>query len=878
MKKLIYIILSLILLAPNSFAQIITNNGNSFVPDTLYVNIGDTVIFNITNNHNAVEVSENTWNSNGTITNNGFNIAYGGGNFIVDSIKTYYYVCQPHAGMGMKGVIISSPNPCNKTVTQSLTGFDPQPVYTPWVWAYDTLTLTNTSNCDIRVRPEFEISLNNGAISITDFDLKWYNPLIGNWPSLPYQINTNGNAVGYWGIGGDTTGQLMAQSSSQQIIIRVRFKPSANYGNYCATWNTNEVDNSGNIIQNLITSNPICLGFVDCSNFNVDSVYISDISCFNANDGNASILTIQGGSGQYIYNWSNGDTTNVITNLTSGNYYCIVRDKNWQQCSDSVIFSISEPSAITNIIDSLSNINTYGGNDGYIYISTNGGSGPLNINWTSNNGFSSNNADITNITAGIYYLEITDSNGCAYVDTIEISQPSSLSIDLNISTNASCFDSCNGALNIIASGGDSSYNYIWSGPNGFISSDSNLTNLCNGEYIITVDDGITTLTDTFNIYQPQEMISNLVVDSILCYNGITQAEINVWGGTQPLTYNWSNGDSNYITNISAGNYSISVTDQNGCSINQSFSLTNPDSILTITTSSEVNCYGGNNGSITISITSGGSSNYIFSKDSGITYQSSNIFNNLSAGNYTFLVSDTNGCLGSAYADVIQPDQITSNTTAINASCYGYCDGSVSATATGGSPPYSYFWTNGTNNLCAGFYNVTITDNNGCSAINSAIVNEPSPMPINIWIDGEKIIATSNFSSYQWYYANGDPIPGATTEIFEPTSVGEYYVVVTNGNCEYTSYIINYNINNIENPNKEIRIYPNPSNGVLIIEGYHNIRNIIVMDYIGNQLLEVENNHNKRSLNTLDLSNFTKGIYFIQIEQNNQIISYKIILQ
>ena len=878
MRKFIYIILSFILLMTNSNAQNITNNGNSFSHDTLHVNIGDTIIFNITNNHNAVEVSENTWSSNGTTTNNGFSIPYGGGSWIVDSVKTYYYVCQPHAGMGMKGIIISSPIGCNKSITQALTGFDPQPLYSPWIWTYDTLTLTNTGNCDIRVRPGFTISLNNGPISLTDFDLKWYNPLTGTWPPLAYDINPNGQAVGYASIGGDTTGQIITQGSSQQIIIRIRFKASANYGNYCATWSTNEVDNSGNIIQNFITSNPICLGLADCSIFGADSIYSSDISCFDANDGSASILTVQNGSNQYIYNWSNGDTINAINNLTIGNYYCIVRDKNWQQCSDSIAFSITEPNEITNIIDSTSNISTYGGNDGYIYLSTVGGSGQLNTNWTSNNGFSSNNTDITNITAGMYYLEITDSNGCAYIDTIEISQPSSLSIDLNLSTNASCFDSCNGTLNITASGGDSAYNYMWSGPNGFISSDSNLTNLCNGIYIITIDDGITTLTDTFNIYQPQEMISNLLLDSIPCHNSMTQAEINVWGGTQPLTYNWSNGDSTYTTNINAGNHSIIVTDQNGCSINKSFSLTNPDSIITTTTSSEIDCFGGNNGMVTISITSGGSANYLFSSDNGITYQNSNTFNNLSVGNYTFLISDANGCLGSAYADVIEPDQIISTTSSIDVSCYGYCNGSVSATAVGGSPPYSFSWTNGTNNLCAGFYNVTITDDNGCSIINSAIVSEPAPMLVNIWVDDGKIIATNGFSSYQWYYSNGNPIAGAITEILEPTSVGEYYVVVTNGNCEVTSYIISYNISTLENPKRETRIYPNPSNGLIIIEGHNKIKNIVLTNHLGNQLLEVENNHNEGCLTKLDLSNFTKGIYFIQIKQNNQIINHKIVLQ
>ena len=87
---------------------------------------------------------------------------------------------------------------------------------------------------------------------------------------------------------------------------------------------------------------------------------------------------------------------------------------------------------------------------------------------------------------------------------------------------------------------------FWTGPNGFTSTSEDISNLCYGEYILTLDDGISSVTDTFNIFQPQPFVSNLIIDSINCYNDFTQAVINVWGGTQPYTYNWSSGETTIL--------------------------------------------------------------------------------------------------------------------------------------------------------------------------------------------------------------------------------------------------------------------------------------------------------------------------------------------
>ena len=1252
------------------------------------------------------------------------------------------------------GQTLVNVTPCNINISQSLTGFEPDPLYGPWIWSYDTLTITNNSNCDIRVRPEFDVSHESSPIGATDFNLKWYNPFTGNWPIIPYYIDANGNAVGYWSIGGDSTGIILNQGTSQQIIIKVRFKPSANYGLYSASWSTQLLDSSGVFVQNLAMDSSF-LSLIDCSIFEVDSFYSTNSNCYNSNTGSAAIVSIQNGSGQYIYNWSNGDTTNNVTNLGPGNYDCIITDQNWQQCTDTISISIDEPdslniteninpllcfgdnnasvnltisggispyneiwangitpnnlgpgiysytiidsngctvndsiiilepieltstissiditnciindgaidlnvsggtgqisytwnngstnedlvnlsagtyivvisdsngciltdtavidnyvsllsislssplyngenlncyadnsgsisstttggvgqlvytwsngqtttsisnlsagtyslniidglgcsatesiilsepdeltstytktdvscfnandgSAIVNffggttgsvpgdtnyilgwqgltnilfnpitqfetsvvapngipagiypysvtdlngctiydtitiiepdslfityatsnfsgfeidcagensgeiniqvnggtapfnhylngitqnsynitnlvagnymdsivdfngcsasvsitlyepdtlngsltstqldcygdcdgeiyssinggvlpynlqwnngdttdtitgicdgsynlsitdqngcnenvtisliepdeidvVLDSLIDVNNYGGSDGAIYITFSGGTSPFNIVWTNNNTFLSFDEDLTNLSADIYFLEITDNNSCVYYDTLEIMQPPSLYITLDGSTNAICFDSCNGEINITANGGDSTYFYFWTGPNGFTSTSEDISNLCYGEYILTLDDGISSVTDTFNIFQPQPFVYNLIIDSINCYNDFTQAEINVWGGTQPYTYNWSSGGNNYFTSLNAGTHSISVLDINGCSMFESFTINNPDSIISIATTSNTSCFGGNDGSTNINIISGGIAPFTFSSNNGLTYQNSNIFSNLSAGNYSILISDSNNCLDSLNIQINSPTEIYSITSSDSLSCYNLCDGNVYVTAFGGTPPYNYSWDYGTSNLCAGLYNVIITDSNNCASVNNAIVNEPDPLLINIYISDSTLVATSGYNSYQWYSGDGNIINGATNETFTPNTVGEYYVVVNNGECEEISYSIDYNISNILEIENNLQIYPNPTNGIITIIG-EKIKNISIYNILGNQLSKVEKNNFITNSRNIDLSNLARGIYTIQIEQNNKILNYQIILK
>ena len=457
-----------------SNAQIITNSGNTFIPDTITCTVGNTITFSLGAGHNAVEVNQNTYTNNGTTSNGGFSIAYGGGTWTVDSAKTYYYVCQPHVGLPtpMKAIIIANPlcdpynltvnniNPtsanldwdangptsflvkyrllgtanwntstngvfsttvstnsaqlsslnsnttyewrikpsgcttstiwfdgpnftttssCIKTISQTVTNFSPDPLTGYMQFSYDTLIITNTSSCDINIRPEFIISHPTSSINISMMQIEWFNPYNGSngsWVAIPYLINGNGDAYGFWNtVSNDTTGfNLATGTTSQEMRIRVRFmNPNnspphgAHFGTYTAIWETFEVDNTGNKIQSLAPSSSVSLSLVNCSTFSVDNISSSNTSCVGGTDGRASVLSILNGSGSYSYSWTNvagiiiGSGSTVP--LSAGTYSCIVSDNNWA-CTDSVGFIINDSSFTPSVVMTGVDASCGGVNDG----------------------------------------------------------------------------------------------------------------------------------------------------------------------------------------------------------------------------------------------------------------------------------------------------------------------------------------------------------------------------------------------------------------------------------------------------------------------------------------------------------------------------------
>ena len=495
---------------------------------------------------------------------------------------------------------------CPVSALQNVAGFNPDPVYALWYWCYDTLTLTNTSSCDIRVRPEFDLSHDSSPIAIDDFDLKWYNPG-GLWQDINYTIDANGHAIGIWGFPmGDTTGVVINTGVTQPIVVRVRFRPGANFGTYSALWKTNEVDSLGNVIQPLALDST-SLRFFSCSSFGPDSTTFDSVSCPLASDGSAEVF-VSNGSGNYSYNWSNGGTTSSISNLSGGSYDCVIYDSLWQ-CSHTESFIINEPSVIdVNIIGT--HISCFDSSDGTLNTIASGGSGTYKYAWTDQWAVPlPPNPSHSNLSAGIYSITLIDMGGCtgSATDNFEIIEPGAIQDSTIKVNNLSCDPLLpNGSINLYLSGGTLPYSILWG--NG--DSVEIRNNLAANSYNITVTDSnncpFISILETI-IYAPttpsatQNVTDNSSCNSLICNGEVSTAD---GPGATPYTYLWDDPlaqTTQTAIGLCAGTYTCIVTDTNSCSttlptVNVQNSMNLPQVAFS---STNLQCAGDSVGSATI---------------------------------------------------------------------------------------------------------------------------------------------------------------------------------------------------------------------------------------------------------------------------------------
>ena len=381
------------------------------------------------------------------------------------------------------------------------------------------------------------------------------------------------------------------------------------------------------------------------------------------------------------------------------------------------------------------------------------------------------------------------------------------------------------------------------------------------------------------ITEPSIVTIVSIADTAICYNGTALASAYVYGGIYPYQIIWSNGSNNTSTILPSGIHSVSISDANGCVATKNITIYQKDSIIITSDIDSISCNGIQDGSIDLNIINGGIPPFQYSNN-GSTFQNSNSFYNLGAGYHSYTVIDANGCIDSTSIYLNQPSALIDTISTINVTCFGECDGTATITTYGGRSPYSYDWgIANSNNLCAGLYNVTTTDDNGCLKTNAIIINEPNPIIVTISLNGNTIEATSGFNNYQWYDENNNSINGATNDKFSPTSQGEYYVEVIDSNgCVSTSLSIFVVINFMNENVIELNIFPNPTLGELTIESTKKLNNITVLNSEGKRVIILDNNSTFEKQTKIDLSPFTKGLYYIQIKLNNQLINHRIILQ
>ncbi|MES2760894.1 MAG: SprB repeat-containing protein, partial [Bacteroidota bacterium] len=454
---------------------------------------------------------------------------------------------------------------------------------------------------------------------------------------------------------------------------------------------------------------------------------ITPVSCFSGTNGAASI-NLSGGVAPHTFIWNTIPTqaSSTATNLSSGIYS--VQIANGIGCTTQTTVNVTQPTAV-NISPTIVNVNCNGSSTGSVTLTASGGTSPYSYMWLPGG---QTTPSVSNLAAGIYTANVTDSKGCVKTNTFSVTQPSVIAIGFT-QTNVACFGGTTGSISSGITGGTTPYSYSWS--NG--STTPGITNLSSGVYTLTVTDAFNcSKSNTVSITQSAALtLTTSVVNESCNYLNNGSATAIPSGGIPGYTYLWAPGGqtTSTITNQTSGTYSITITDSKGCQKNTTAVITEPQG-LTVGFNNVINvsCFNGNNGSVTANVT-GGTPNYTYTLSPGGSNTA--MANNLSAGIYTVAITDSKSCTTSNTISITQPTTITVTNTIAAALCNGSTTGSVSITASGGTSPYSYMWLPGgqttpsVSNLAAGIYTANVTDSKGCVRSNTFSVTQPSVIAI-----------------------------------------------------------------------------------------------------------------------------------------------------
>lgn len=518
--------------------------------------------------------------------------------------------------------------------------------------------------------------------------------------------------------------------------------------------------------------------------------FTTDVTCFGAEDGGV-VITPDGGTPGYNYsidggiNYQNG---NSFPGLEAGNHTVRVQDANL--CTVDVDFTITEPQPIAITLDLQQSLSAANATDGAISITAFGGTGALTYTWTGPAGFTpptDNSDDIADLPGGTYTLVITDDNfngdlttGCYFTQDFTITEPGELLVSLA----QTVFLECNGndfaEITATVQGGVFPYSLEWfdttDGSNDLLPETSEIIGgLTAGTYFVRVTDanGIIKDSDPITLTEPDLLKITLEnITNVMCNGEETGAiDISVSGGTTPYEFYWNNGaNTEDITNVANGEYTIEVVDANSCSTDRTITISAPDNPLEISnvTLTDASEYQAQDGRILLEI-SGGQPAYNISwsrASDGANIGNTPELLNLTADAYTVLITDDNGCSLTGTYQITEPDIVEE--TLVQPICSGESNGSISLLVNQGNGNYGYSWstgetTNSIANLPAGEYSVTITGlPNG--TIERTYILE-NPLPLNVDLGDDRVLCAEQelfldatvedaTATYSWYSDNG----------------------------------------------------------------------------------------------------------------------------
>lgn len=421
-------------------------------------------------------------------------------------------------------------------------------------------------------------------------------------------------------------------------------------------------------------------------------------------------VSATGGTGALQFAWSNGETTATATNLAAGDHTVTVTDV--QGCTDELMVTIiqSPDPVITLVSQTVAGCT----NQASATVAVSGGTGTLSIAWS--NGATS--ATAVNLMAGDYSVTVTDVQGCTDELSLTIEQAAELSVSLTDQTLAGCADPGFATATAVVTGGIEPYTYDWS--NG--ETGTTATNLPPGNNTLTVTDAIGCTDEILFVVDVLEgpLLDIVSQTEAGCgFFDFGSATVAPDGGTAPYTVTWSSGETGFTAvELPAGLNFVTLTDVNNCSdIREIFieTATSPD--VQVISQTLAGC-GDQARATATAAASGGSPPYSFRWSSGAIGA---IATDLRPGLNTVTVTDGNNCTSSL--DVIIEQANAPTLSVVSQTAIGCTAGSratASVLASGGTPPYTYAWSNGesgptASNLLPGPSTVTVTDASECSS-------------------------------------------------------------------------------------------------------------------------------------------------------------------
>ena len=473
----------------------------------------------------------------------------------------------------------------------------------------------------------------------------------------------------------------------------------------------------------------------------------------------------EGGNGEYTYAWmpatglnsTTDSTVQVATINLQYSYELTVTDGNG--CTATATYTLPEPSHLTVTAVVQSEINCFEGSDGVAVATAANGVEEYTYVWNTG----ATQAENADLAAGTYTVTATDAYGCTATAEITLEHPTALTATVNDETAVLCFGDANGSGTVTPDGGTAPY---------IVSIDNNtttydvpagesytFTQLAAGTYDVLVTDANgCTFNATLTVTSPEQLqMTAGTITMPLCNQGDDgSAVVNVTGGTLPyvLTLDGTEvatmdaeGDQ-LVSNLAAGTYTVVATDANGCSIEVTFTVDEPE-LLTLTqvSTENVSCNGLSDATATVTFAGGTApfTLYVDGDQQETTAQAvQNVtFTGLAAGTHTVGIRDANGCVTTLPVTITEPEVLAMTAgNIVDVLCFGDANGSAVVTPTGGTAPYTISVDNfattqtvaggatGTfADLTAGDYTAAVRDANGCETTVDFTIGTPTALEL-----------------------------------------------------------------------------------------------------------------------------------------------------